>query len=431
MTAPYGDAALPPAVPLRQTEAPEPGRLLLITSIVPWPLRRNGFSLRFAPIIEYLSRRYELDLLVLAEDEESATRDGALSLCRSVTVIRVPVRSLSRAARKISVAWSGLLPWTAPLGASRNFEQRELEREVSERVASKPYTVVLWAAGHLDVAWRVRRRFPQVRFVVDFVDSPTLAISRAKIARRVLRFLSRYTNWKWRRLERKVQRTFDATIYISTVDATAVQPLPDPRVHVIPNGVTFSDAGPDSPKKTADRPVIGYLGDMSYPPNISAVLRLAHRIFPPILESTGSARLLIIGRNPSEEIRRLHSAEITVTGSVENIWAHINQVNVFVFPMLEGSGLQNKILEAMYAQVPVVTTSMSAAGIGAKTDVQLLTGDADEEIVRQSLKLLCDTRYAQEMARRGKEFVMQEFNWQSILPRYEQILFPASQRALS
>jgi glycosyltransferase involved in cell wall biosynthesis len=404
-----------------------PPRLLFVLPIVPWPIRRNGISLRFGPIVDYLSRRYELDLLVLAEGAETSSREGPLQLCRSVTVIRVPIVSLPPFARRIKIAWSGLAPWGLPLGASRHFAQHELEQEVVEYLKDTSYSAVVWAAGHLGVASRIRRRYPEVRFVIDLVDSPSLAIARGGLPGRILNVFSRYTAWKWRRLERRVQDIFDSAIYISSVDARSARPIPTSRTHVVPNGITFSDV-PDSFRKAArGSPIIGFLGDMSYRPNVSAVLRLAHRIFPRICASFSEARLLIIGRNPVPAIRSLQSDTITVTGTVDNIWSYISEASVFVFPMTEGVGLQNKILEAMYAEVPVVTTPLAAGGLGTNSNNVLSVGDSDDDIADRTVRILRDAAQADEVARRAKQFVLREFDWETILPRYEAIVLKPGQ----
>jgi glycosyltransferase involved in cell wall biosynthesis len=397
-------------------------RLLLVLPIVPWPIRRNGISLRFGPIIDYLSRRYELDLLVLAERPEPGEREGPLQRCRAVTIIPVPVVALTPLVRRLKVAWSGLVPWGLPLGSTRNIARRELERKVAQFLERERYSTVIWGAGHLDTACRLRRQHPQVRFVSDVVDSPALASARARSIRADLRFLSRYTAWKWRRLERRVEAVFDAVIYISEVDARAARSRHTPRVHVVPNGLTYADAPLRLRREPPTNRIIGFLGDMSYSPNVSAVLRLARQIFPRVVDAVGDARLLIIGRNPVPEIRSLQSAAITVTGTVDDIWPYISQANVFVFPMIEGAGLQNKILEVMYAEVPVVTTWMAAAGVGAVDAGQLLVGDTDDDIAKKTVRLLCDRAYAGQLAERARQFVMREFDWKKILPRYEAIV---------
>jgi polysaccharide biosynthesis protein PslH len=222
---------------------------------------------------------------------------------------------------------------------------------------------------------------------------------------------------------------FSAAIYISKVDARSVRPALTSRTYVIPNGITFADAPAYFDRKPNRNAIIGFLGDMGYPPNISAVLRLAQRIFPRILATIPDARLLIIGRNPAPEIRDLQSATITVTGTVDDIWRYIAQISVFVFPMIEGVGLQNKILEAMYAQVPAVTTRIAAAGVGATSGEQLLVGETDEELAEQALRLLRDRTYAEQLARQARQYVMREFDWQKILPRYEDILLPPTMAA--
>jgi glycosyltransferase involved in cell wall biosynthesis len=399
-------------------------RLLLVLSIVPWPVRRNGYSLRFAPIVDYLAQRHELDVLIFAEEDEVVLPSSPLQRCHSLVVIRVPISWLPPWLRKVRTAFRGLWPWGAPRNLS-GYPRRRLERSLLRYLDHKNYSAVIWATRHLDVACNIRRKYPGTRFVLDFVDSPALGHFRHLSKGPLQRTLTRYSGWKWRRLERRAQEVFDAGIYISAVDAHTARAAHMPRIHVVPNGIFTADAPPMAKAASSSR-VIGFLGDMSYQPNISAVVRLAQRIFPRILDSLADAKLLIIGRNPVPAIKQLRSPAITVTGTVDNIWPYIAQASVFVYPMIEGTGLQNKILEAMYAGVPIVTTSIAANGIGAMNGEQLLVADADDRIVEQVLKVLSDPQYAARLAEQARSFVMREFSWSSILPRYEAIVATAS-----
>jgi glycosyltransferase involved in cell wall biosynthesis len=396
--------------------------VLLVLPIVPWPLRRNGSSLRYAPIVEYLAQRYELDVLILTEEEEVLPSSGPLLQCHSLVITRVPISSLPPWLRKLRTIWGSLSPWGAPLG-TLGFSRRKLERTVLSYLEHKKYSVVIWAVRHLDTAVRIRRKYAGTRFVIDICDSPTLWSLRDASTHLIHRILTRYSSWKWRRLERKAQEVFDAAIYISNVDARTVSPRHNSRIHVIPNGTSHADVPPLVTASSSSK-VIGFLGDMTYQPNISAVLRLAQRIFPRIVAKQGDATLLIIGRDPAPAIRRLQCAAISVTGTVDDIWPYIARANIFVFPMIEGTGLQNKILETMYAGVPIVTTSIAANGIGAKSGEQLLVADADDEIAEQALKVMGDAQYAARLAERARTFVMREFSWPAILPRYEAIVAP-------
>jgi polysaccharide biosynthesis protein PslH len=396
-------------------------RLLFVLPIIPWPVRRSGISLRFAPVIEYLAQRYELDILVLAEDEEALPSGCSPERCPTLAVIRMPHTSLPRWIRKMRVAWYWLVPWGPPVG-SLKYANSSLERALLRYLQQKDYAAVIWAAGQLDVACRVRRRNPRTRFVMDLVDSPALFSFRNASTNLAVRMLTRYDGWKSLRLERRVRQAFDATIYISNIDAQVVRADPAAQVHVIPNGIFCADAPPLA--EAVPGAVIGFLGHMGYPPNVSAAVRLAQRIFPRIQARLAAASLLIIGREPAPEVTQLAAPRISVTGTVDNIWPYIARANVFVFPMVEGTGLQNKILEAMYAGIPVVTTSIAADGLGARSGEQLLIGDTDDEIVHQTVKLLGDARYGAQLAQRARAFVLREFSWPAILPRYEAIVAP-------
>lgn len=396
--------------------------VLMILPEIPWPLRRSGVALRFAPVLEYLTQLSTVDVLVLALQDEPIPSDWPPRLSRTLSVIPVGIGDGSTVLKKVKTVLLGLSPWGIPFGASPHIARRQIQAEVLRHIGTGNYSTVLWSAGLLDVACRVRRKAPRPRFIIDFTDSPAVAVSRAHLDSRALRFFRRYTAWKWRRLERTLHGLCDASIYISPVDAAAARPKLKGRIHVIPNGVSTPQGSLTPSRGSRDRPIIGFVGDMSYVPNISAVLRLANRIFPRIRQKLGNAELLIIGRNPTPEIRRLQSGSVTITGEVQDIWEFISRVTVFAFPMTEGAGLQNKILEAMYAGVPIVSTSIAARGLEAVHERHVLIADSDEEITAQLLRLLSDHAFAARLATQAADFVTQRFSWPSILPTYAAVI---------
>lgn len=396
--------------------------VLLILPELPWPLRRSGVALRFAPILSHLAQFVAVDVLVLALEYQEIPSDWPPRLSRTLSVIPVGTDGRSTVFKKVKTLLLGLSPWGIPFGASPHIARRQIQAEVLRRIESGNYSTVLWGAGLFDVACRVRRKARRPRFIVDFTDSPAVSVSRAHFDARVLRVFQRYTVWKWRRLERQLHRLCDASIYISPVDAATAHPKLKGRIHVIPNGVSVPQGSLTSSRESRGRPIIGFVGDMSYAPNISAVLRLANRIFPRVRQKFGNAELLIIGRNPAPEVRRLQSGSVTITGEVQDIWEFISRVTVFAFPMTEGAGLQNKILEAMYAGVPIVSTSMAARPLEAVHESHVLIADSDADIAAQLLRLLSDHTLAGRLATQAAEFVTKRFFWPSILPKYAAVI---------
>ncbi len=398
-------------------------RLLMVLPTLPWPARRNGTALRFAPLIAHLAGRYELDVLVLGDPPEPAVIEGPLVQCREVTVLDVPYLALPPWLLKLRTAFRGLVPWGLPLGSLRPLAGGVLKGRLLAHLRQGRYAAVLWAGfGYLDIACAVRRRHRAGRFVLDMIDSPALIAAREVGLARHLRPLRGYIVWKWRRMERKVQDLCDATIYISSPDAHAARAHPPQRVYVVPNGLFVGELLPSSPRPAPPGRVIGFLGNMAYKPNISAVLRLATHIMPQLLARLPDVRLLVIGRSPPPEVRALQSNTVTITGEVPQIWEHVASADVFVFPMIEGAGMQNKILEVMYAGKPVVATGISAAGIGAVDGLQLLVGESDAQIVAHVLTLLADRELAQALVARARSFVRAGFSLEPNLARYEAIL---------
>jgi polysaccharide biosynthesis protein PslH len=380
--------------------------------------------------VDHLARHHDVDLLILADkDEDIHHIEGPLKRCRSIALINVPLQALTGPARKLKTALRGLLPWGAPLGALHHVLTDAVERDLAALLAQRQYTVVIWATRHFELACRVRRAHPSIRFVIDIVDSPALWWSRNRSAPLWFRRLGAYTKWKWCRLERQVQDVFDASIYISAIDAQFARRARSARVHVVPNGVFLDGAPRESSRPAPSGRTIGFLGDMSYPPNVSAARRLALRILPLVRATLDDVTLLIIGRNPAQTVLDLRNSAVKVTGTVEDIWPYLARVNAFVFPMAEGSGLQNKILEAMYSGVPVVTTTIAAASVGARDGQELMIAEDDDEIAKRVVMLLRGGQSVSALAQCARSFVAREFAWDSILPKYEAIVALSAQRS--
>ena len=160
---------------------------------------------------------------------------------------------------------------------------------------------------------------------------------------------------------------------------------------------------------------------MGYAPNIRAAQRLHSQVYLPLRDEFPSLRLKIIGRAPSPEIRALVGPGVEVTGEVESIWPHLAEVDVMVFPMDMGGGMQNKILESVAGGCPVVTTSICSSGYGVEGAHALWVAESDGEIREVTASLLRDGSLREETRSKGKGLVA-ALSWETILPRYESVL---------
>jgi len=135
-----------------------------------------------------------------------------------------------------------------------------------------------------------------------------------------------------------------------------------------------------------------------------------------------SIRTLICGSNPSRRVRALGRHDgVDVLGYVASMPDALNRAFVAVAPMLTGSGIQNKILEAMACELPVVTTTLGRGEIGAVVDNGLLVADSAERFASTVVELIRRPEWAEEIGRRGRRYVETFHSWERGARRVEAI----------
>lgn len=383
-------------------------KLLLLMSDLPYPVRKNGYSVRYYPIIEFLSESYDIHLVIISNlptpEKDRKIMEG---LCSRVSVWdRKPVKvSLLR---KVATFVYCLLPGTCSYSAYR-YDDRQLRRFVKTELMGAQYDVALCADSKY---FELVKDFADAkRLVVDQIDSTYLHVLRLGTDS-VFRWLEAR---KIKNRERRTLELADHTFYISPADLSigSGRDKSDGKVSLVPNGVHINDVVDESisfgPK------CIGYLGHMGYPPNIKAAHRLAS-IFEKVRSAEPEAKLVIIGRDPVKSVRDLEAIPgVIVTGTVDNIWSYLSGIDVFVFPMEIGSGQQNKVLEALYSKRPVITSAVGNAGIGAEAGKQVLIADTDSEFANEIIRLLSDENAREVLGLNGSEFVKSRYSWPAIL----------------
>jgi glycosyltransferase involved in cell wall biosynthesis len=140
---------------------------------------------------------------------------------------------------------------------------------------------------------------------------------------------------------------------------------------------------------------------------------LALLILPLVKIKFPQAKLLIAGANPSSSVLSLANSDVVVSGWMDDIRDAYNDSRIFVAPMLSGSGMQNKLLEAMCMELPCVTTELAAAPLGITHQHDCLIGGTDEELAQLILHLLDSPNEASQLGKAGRLFASTNFNWES------------------
>jgi glycosyltransferase involved in cell wall biosynthesis len=214
--------------------------------------------------------------------------------------------------------------------------------------------------------------------------------------------------------ERRHYPHHGAIVVVASRDAETIRRLaPAARVEVIPNGV---DLGPE-PSHAPDRPVLGFHGVFDSQANVDGARHLVERILPAVRRTVPAAEVRVVGYRPPREIRALAAPGVAVIADAVDMRSELAQIVVHVDWMTSGTGLKNKVLEAMAAARPVVASRLGAEGIGEGPGL-LVADDIDDAAATVS-DLLRDRRVAAETGRAGRARVATDFGWDANAARIE------------
>jgi polysaccharide biosynthesis protein PslH len=193
---------------------------------------------------------------------------------------------------------------------------------------------------------------------------------------------------------------------------------PGANIHVIPNGVdtsyytarTISEV--IRPRGQADsKPTILFVGSMDYHANVDAVIWFSRVSWPQIALNHPDMQFMIVGRNPRPEVRALASERIHVTGTVDDVRPFYAPAVAVVVPLRSGSGTRVKILEAMAAGVPVVSTRLGAEGLEVEDGAHLLLADSGQEITSAVNRVASSTELQVRLSQAGRALVCGVYDW--------------------
>lgn len=159
-----------------------------------------------------------------------------------------------------------------------------------------------------------------------------------------------------------------------------------------------------------------FVGNFLYRPNVEAINYFINDIFPPLLKKFPDIKLYIVGPNSSF---KFDSKSIIVTGFVEDIREYYQKASVFISPLLSGSGVKNKVLEALSSGTPVVSTSIGVDGIDKVVDgIHFLKGDTSSDFLSNIIAILNDDNLAHNLSVQSKKLMNEEFDWSNCLRSY-------------
>lgn len=365
-----------------------------VTAGFPFPLS-TGY-LRHHHLLRELSPDHAVRLRCLAGPGfEEAHRDGVSDLVEEVSVF--PTGRQSRLGRRAHQLAPDLRP-----------SVRRLRAQVAADVADGVEAVLLSGKDTVSVLDVVP---PDLPLVVDLCDATsarcTQELRDASLGRRTAILLRRQT---LRRAERDLIERGDVLLTASARDRELLRdegapPDVDDAV-VLPNGI---DAGWWDRRTSHLGESVVLCGNLGYRPNAEAARRLVREVMPGVWARRPHTQVVIVGTGASPALEsELRGPQVTLTGTVDDVRPHLEDAAVVAVPLLAATGIQNKLLEALALQIPVVTTSVAAAGLGP--DAPLTVTDTADGLASAVLdRLESGVRCPDAEAR---EWVRERFSWE-------------------
>jgi len=223
--------------------------------------------------------------------------------------------------------------------------------------------------------------------------------------------------------ERKIAALFDASCVVSRNEAELFRKyIPGINVDILENGVD-ADFFAAFERKTDGINVV-FVGVMDYPPNVDAAAFFANDVWSKIREIHPHARFFIVGARPSKNVLRLARIPgVEVTGYVPDVRPYLAAATISVAPLGIARGVQNKILEAMAAGVPVLTTPDVARGLPDGAEQLVFTAKRNAEAFAIALLDLIENEAIREKrAMEAAEFIRRSCVWETKLQALDALL---------
>ncbi|MFT5600979.1 MAG: sugar transferase (PEP-CTERM/EpsH1 system associated) [Flavobacteriales bacterium] len=383
-------------------------KLFVIASRVPFPLDK-GDKLRLYHQLTELHKKYEIHLCVL---DDAKTEAKALEELKSLCSV-LEVHSLPK--------WKVYLNLLRGLIGTKPFQvyyfyQRGVHRKIKKSIANfQPdyiYCQLIRSAEYV-------KNEHQIPKTIDYMDAFSKGIERridtAGLKKKL--FQSEY-----KRLVKYENLTFDYFEHhtiISNEDKKCIMHESRDVIKIVQNGIDTDYFTSVSKPKKYD---LLFVGNMSYAPNVDSVVYFVNKILPLLIAKKKDITFYIAGANPLPEVLQLAGENVIISGWIEDIRDAYNESTVFVAAMNIGTGLQNKLLEAMAMELPCVTSQLANKALGAKEGQQILISKNEKEYVDHITQLLSSDDVRKELGVAGRCYVKENFSWKHSSDQLSQII---------
>ncbi len=376
-------------------------KILFVSAVFPYPLHSGG-QVRIYQLLKRLSAKHEITLAAFIRDERERSYVPKLSFLHEVKTILRGSAWQTRYILSSLVSDYPFLYATYKNEEMKRFLRSELARgydlihlEPGYVWLSLPETTTPVVVSEHNIEHEVYERF--ARHMKFSFMKPAVLWDVAKMA-----------NW-----EGRIWNNAAAVTAASETDAAHIRAkIPTGIIDVVSNGVDI-DAFPFHPKKRHSHPLTFlYVGTFAWIQNADAASHLVATLWPKIREKYPDAKLRIVGKNPPQQLVRLHP-DVQWVQEVEDINEEYHAADILLAPIRIGGGTKYKIIESMAVGLPVITTHMGAEGMPVSHRKEVWIAETPQEVLAAVDDITGGTQTNQILSR-ARKLVEHSYDWQHI-----------------
>lgn len=380
-------------------------RILFLCNKNPYPERDGGCIAMNVNIKEAIRLGYDVKVVAINSKKNFTEIDSLPEDYKKKTAYESVMFDLKvRPLQFLSTYFTGKSPHITRF-VSKDFEERltrilienEFDIIMLESIFMTPYIKTIRQNSNAKIVLRAHN--------VEFKIWERLYDSSKFIKKILLKHVYRTL----RNYELKVINEVDEILAITSVDADFFKQHTKVPIKVLPVGFDI-DSIIEPKNIVEEKNTIFHIGAMNWMPNVEGINYFLDKIWPFIHEKNHNIKLYLAGRNMPDEFLQMKKDNVIVVGEVDDAKIFMKSKEIMIVPLLSGSGMRVKIIEAMTMGKVIVSTSIGVEGIDCENGKDILIADTPENFANAVLRVIDDAQLCETISNNARETVRLKYD---------------------
>ena len=385
-------------------------KILILTNRIPYPFKDGGNLAMYSMIEGYNQAGWQVYLLAMNTTRHQVAQKVLEGLYKNLYGFEWV--NINNAIKWIPVIKNFLFSDT-PEHAER-FYNEEYRKKLEQVINDFQPDVVQVESVFLSSYLKEINKHPEVVTVLRLhnIEYHIWQSLSAKIKNRLKKYYFKNLTKRIRRYEKSSWKKYDLLLPITQKDAATVQKLEYLNLLLVaPFGI---DTVKIKPQLQQEKWVAYHIGAMDWIPNKEGILWFLNTVWPKIHKALPKFEFYFAGRDMPEDLKKIKQEGVHCLNEVPSAEDFIADKKILIVPIMSGSGVRVKILEAMAAGKIVITTVNGIKGIDAKHGEHYLLANRPEDFLRCIKWCLENKALAEEIGVKARELVLKKYEYIAI-----------------